>query len=140
MLLISYPKLAAIKHGEIEEVVWQSQDASRIAQELKKCYNDKTLLNNPTRFQSQLKTQLDGPLGGKIDSWLLWQGEVWPQLDDRLATELAAEKLTQVSSRAYERSKENLATAIKKAQEGGDLAGVKQLMQQLSDLTKQGGK
>lgn len=150
-VVIGRPDIAAQFSEKIDEIVWQSEQASRIAAEVKKAYTDKTLTKTPSKFLSQVKTNLDSRLGEKIDSypvsseslsekidsWQFWLSNQWGDLSDELATELLTEKLGQLSTKNYERRKEGLALEIRRAQESGDIQTVKKLMQELSNLAKE---
>jgi DNA primase len=135
--VIARPDLAATMAKKFEQVVWQSEQASLIAQEVKKQYTDKTLTKTPSKFLSQVKTNLDSQVGEKIDSWQFWLSSQWGEMSDELATELLTEKLGQLATIDYERRKETLAQDIRRAQEKGDINQVKQLMQELSKLAKE---
>jgi len=139
-ILLARPVIITKFANELTEVVWQSQDASRIADELKKWYTNPTLVKNQSQFFSRVKTSLDSPTAGKIDSWLFSITTAWPELTDELAAELVGEKLGQLGTKRYEQAKDNLALAIRRAQESGDVTKMKELMKQLNTLTKGGNK
>ncbi len=137
-VVLARPDIASGYSKELDQVIWQSADAERIALEVKKYYNDKTLTKNPSQFLSQVKTGLDTQAAGKVDSWQFWLSTQWgASLDDGLAKELTEEKLGQLATKDYERRKEQLAMAIKRAQEKGDINAVKSLMKDLSELAKE---
>lgn len=138
---------------KFDNVSWQSEDASKIADEIKKLfakpaglgksskedYTDKTLTKTPSQFLSRVKTSLDSRLSEKIDSWQFWHSNQWGEMSDELGRELIEEKLGQLSTLDYERRKVELALQIRRAQEKNDLEGVKNLMKQLSELAKERG-
>lgn len=136
-VVIARPDIAAVHAKQFEQIVWQSEQALRIADEVKKAYTDKTLTKTPSKFLSQVKTNLDSQVGEKIDSWQFWLSSQWGDLTDELATELLSEKFGQLATIDYERRKETLAQDIRRAQEKGDINQVKQLMQELSKLAKE---
>lgn len=136
-LLLAEPGVIAKFMPEVDEVVWQSQEASQIALGVKTCYNNKTLTGK-TPFSSAIKTHLNAPTALKIDSWQFWVEKQWPDLNEALASELISEKLGRLNTKSYERQKERLATKIRQAQEKGDLAAVKNLLNDLNQLTKTG--
>jgi DNA primase len=136
---LSRPDLIGLYSEKLNDVIWQSEDASRIADEVKKAYSDKTLVKNQSQFLSAVKTNLDSRVSEKIDSWQFWLSNQWGDLSDELARELAEEKLGQITTKDYERRKEALALDIRRAQEKGDLNEVKQLMKELSELAKERG-
>lgn len=176
-LILSRPSLLDQFHQQFDEIVWQSAEADRIANVIRSCYNEKTLVKNSAQFSARVKTTLDSRLdekmssrdqnaptsddkitarqnfttvdttieappstssstGEKLDSWQFWLSNAWPELDDNLASELVAEKIGQLGTKSYEKSKETLAGRIRLAQEKGDLGAVKQLMSELNKLTK----
>ncbi len=135
--VIARPDLAVTMAAQFDQVVWQSVEALRIAEEVKKQYTDKTLTKTPSKFLSQVKTNLDSQVGEKIDSWQFWLSSQWGEMSDELATELLTEKLGQLATIDYERRKETLAQDIRRAQEKGDINQVKKLMQELSKLAKE---
>jgi DNA primase len=139
-IFLQEPSLLGQYRTQLEEVNWSSIDAERIAKALLNCYNDKTLVKNQAQFLSQVKTGLNSQLDEKIDSWLFWLSANWDNFTSELASELAAEKIGQLSTKSYEQQKEKLAASIRSAQESGDLDQVKALMKELSDLTKEGKK
>lgn len=139
-ILLAQPIVIAKFTKELTDVVWQSQAASRIAGELEKWYSDPTLVKNQSQFFSRVKTSLDSPTAGKIDSWLFSITAAWPELTDELAAELVGEKLGQLGTKRYEQAKDTLALAIRRAQESGDATKMKELMKQLNTLTKGGNK
>jgi hypothetical protein len=137
-LLLYQPSLLLLLQAEFNELVWQSTEANRIAEAMKSCYNEKTLVQNQLKFFSSVKNHLSSPLAEKIDRWQFWLTENWATLDQRLTEELVHEKIAQLATKSYERQKTALAFAIRKAQEAGDLAQVKRLMSELNQLTKSG--
>ncbi len=137
--VLARPDIAVKMKPEFEQVVWQSEQASRIADEVKKAYTDKTLTKTPSVFLSQVKTNLDSRVSEKIDSWQFWLSNQWGEISDELMGELLREKLGQLATKGYERRKEALAQDIRRAQEKGDINQVKQLMQELSKLAKERG-
>lgn len=139
-MLLNRPGLLAKLPTGLDEVVWQSAEAARIAEAVKTCYDDKTLANNPPRFLASVKTHLDSQLAEKIDSWLFWLSTTWPDFNEALGAELVGEKMSRLGTKKYERQKEQLATKIRLAQEAGDTKKVLQLMTELSELTKLGAK
>lgn len=136
-LLLSYPVLAKRFIKKIEDIVWQSADAELIASSIKKCYTDETLVKNPSRFSSQVKTDLDSRISEKIDSWQFWLSSQWEELSPALSEELVQEKFSQLSTKQHDQLKTALASNIKRAQQSGDLAEVKKLINELNELTKQ---
>lgn len=136
---LARPDLVPLYQAKFDDIVWQSEDAQRIADQIKKEYNNKTLTKTPSQFSSQVKSQVNTQAAEKIDSWQFWLSSQWGELSDELARELAEEKLSQLATKDYERRKETLAAEIRKAQEHGDLAKVKDLMKALSELAKERG-
>lgn len=136
-ILLNRPGLIANVAKALDQVSWRSTDAETIARELQKCYTDKALVSNQTQFLSQVKNRLDSQIAQKIDSWMFWLSRQWEDLTDATAGELIDEKLALLSTRARENQKTDLAQAIKAAQETGDIAGVKKLMDELNKLTKE---
>lgn len=136
-LLLSNPSGIKRHLKKIEDIVWQSMDAELIASSIKKWYTDETLVKNPSRFSSQVKTDLDSRISEKIDSWQFWLSSQWEQLSPALTEELLQEKFSQLSTKQYDQQKSALASAIKRAQQAGELAEVKRLMNELNELSKQ---
>lgn len=139
-ILLYYPQLIKGIIKKFEEIVWQSADASRIASVVVSCYNTEvqtTKVINQNQFFSTVKNQLDSQLAEKISSWQFWLTSSWTNLTEEIGKELATEKMAQLSTKSYERNKENIATKIRLAQEKGDLETVKKLMNELNALTKQ---
>ncbi len=136
-ILLNRPKLITKVAKTLADVSWKSVDAETIARELQKCYTDKALVSNQTQFLSKVKNPLDSQAAEKIDSWMFWLSRQWENLTDETATELIDEKLALLSTRARENQKTDLAQAIRAAQETGDIAGVKKLMDELNQLTKE---
>jgi len=134
---LARPDLIPLYSEKFENISWQSEDAARIADEIKSRYTNTTLAKNQSQFFSQVKTNLDSRVSEKIDSWQFWLSAQWGELSDELARELADEKLNQLSTKDYERRKETLALDIRRAQEKGDLIKVKELMKTLSELAKE---
>ena len=137
-LAIAKPALIVERKKDFDEVVWQSVETTTIAQILKKLYTDPTLVKSPTQFLSKVKNTLGPDLEGKIDSWQFWVSGEWPELTDETAKGLIDEKISRLATKRYDLKKENLARAIKRAQEAGDINEVKKLMGQLSELTAKG--
>ncbi|MEK7535312.1 MAG: toprim domain-containing protein, partial [Patescibacteria group bacterium] len=137
-LAIAKPALIVERKKDFDEVVWQSVETTTIAETLKKLYTDTTLVKSPTQFLSKVKNTLGPDLEGKIDSWQFWVSNEWPELTDETAKGLIDEKISRLATKRYDLKKENLARAIKRAQEAGDINEVKKLMGQLSDLTAKG--
>ena len=152
-LAIARPALIVERKKDFEEVVWQSVETTTIAETLKKLYTDTTLVKSPTQFLSKVRhtlgPNLEGKISGtlsnsspslveKIDSWQFWVSGEWPELTDETAKGLIDEKISRLATKRYDLKKENLARAIKRAQEAGDINEVKKLMGQLSELTKEG--
>lgn len=135
-IVLQQPSLLIANSQIFDEIVWQSVDAERIAKSIGKSYDDKTLVTNQSRFLSQVKTPLDSQLAEKIDSWLFWLTQTWPEFNETIGKELLSEKAGQLTSRKYEQQKETLAHSIRRAQEKGDLAGIKKLMSELNELAK----
>ncbi|MDP3992739.1 MAG: hypothetical protein Q8Q05_00775, partial [bacterium] len=117
---------------------WQTVETTTIAECLQKLYTNPTLVKSPTQFLSKVKNTLGPDLEGKIDSWQFWLSREWPELTDEAAGELIGEKVGRLATKNYELRKENLARAIKQAQVAGDISEVKKLMENLSELTKEG--
>lgn len=136
-LLLSNPSGIKRHLKTIEDVVWQSMDAELIASSIKKWYTDETLVKNPSRFSSQVKTDLDSRISEKIDSWQFWLSSQWEQLSPALTEELLQEKFSQLSTKQYDQQKSALASGIQRAQQAGDLTEVKRLMNELNELSKQ---
>lgn len=136
-VVLARPDIAHAHAAKFEQVVWQSEQASLIAHQVKKAYTNKTLTKTPSVFLSQVKTNLDSQIGEKIDAWQFWLSSQWGELTSELAAELITEKLGQLSTKDYERRKEALAHDIRRAQEQGDIKQVKQLMHELSALAKE---
>ncbi len=136
-LLLSNPSGIKRHLKKIEDVVWQSMDAELIASSIKKWYTDGTLVKNPSRFSSQVKTDLDPRISEKIDSWQFWLSSQWEQLSPALTEELLQEKFSQLSTKQYDQQKSALASGIQRAQQAGDLTEVKRLMNELNELSKQ---
>lgn len=136
-LLLSNPSGIKRHLKKIEDVVWQSMDAELIASSIKKWYTDETLVKNPSRFSSQVKTDLDSRISEKIDSWQFWLSSQWEQLSPALTEELLQEKFSQLSTKQYDQQKSALASGIQRAQQAGDLTEVKRLMNELNELSKQ---
>jgi DNA primase len=136
-LLLSNPSGIKRHLKKIEDVVWQSMDAELIASSIKKWYTDETLVKNPSRFSSQVKTDLDSRISEKIDSWQFWLSSQWEQLSPALTEELLQEKFSQLSTKQYDQQKSALASGIQQAQQAGDLTEVKRLMNELNELSKQ---
>lgn len=136
-LLLSNPSGIKRHLKKIEDVVWQSMDAELIASSIKKWYTDETLVKNPSRFSSQVKTDLDPRISEKIDSWQFWLSSQWEQLSPALTEELLQEKFSQLSTKQYDQQKSALASGIQRAQQAGDLTEVKRLMNELNELSKQ---
>lgn len=151
-VIMARPEVAAIYAEKFENVSWQSEDAARIALEVKKLYTNKTLTKNQSQFLSEVKNSLNSQTAGKIastlensppslsskiDSWQFYLSASWGELNDELARQLIEEKLLTLSTKDYERSKERLAADIKRAQEKGDINRVKKLMSDLSELAKE---
>jgi len=140
-LLMNAPKLAQTRDKLIKNIVWQSAEASTVAETLKKLYNDPTLVkSSPIQFISQVKNTLGPTFDGKIDSWQFWLSATWPELNDEMSEQLIDEKLGRLSTTAYEKQKEDLATNIKIAQQKSDIKEVKKLMVELSKLTAKQGE
>ncbi|MEK7202058.1 MAG: DNA primase [Patescibacteria group bacterium] len=137
-LAISKPALITTRLKEFGEIVWQTVETTTIAECLQKLYTNPTLVKSPTQFLSKVKNTLGPDLEGKIDSWQFWLSKEWPELTDEAAGELIGEKVGRLATKNYELRKENLARAIKLAQVAGDISGVKKLMENLSELTKEG--
>ena len=152
-LAIARPALIVERKKDFEEVIWQSVETTTIAETLKKLYTDTTLVKSPTQFLSKVRhtlgPNLEGKISGtlsnsspslveKIDSWQFWVSGEWPELTDETAKGLIDEKISRLATKRYDLKKENLARAIKRAQEAGDINEVKKLMGQLSELTKEG--
>ena len=150
-IVLYQPQLLVENEKVFAEIVWQSVDADRIAKAIGKCYDDKTLVTNQSRFLSLVKTHLDSQpvekigsyspdssqkLSDKVDSWLFWITQTWPEFNEQLGKELLSEKIGQLTSRKYEQKKELLANSIRRAQEKGDLTEIKKLMSELSELAK----
>lgn len=136
-LLLSNPSGIKRHLKKIEDIVWQSMDAELIASSIKKWYTDETLVKNPSRFSSQVKTDLDPRISEKIDSWQFWLSSQWEQLSPALTEELLQEKFSQLSTKQYDQQKSALASGIQRAQQAGDLTEVKRLMNELNELSKQ---
>ncbi len=151
-VVLARPEVAAEYGQKLENVSWQSEDAARIALEVKKRYNNKTLTKNQSQFLSEVKNSLNSQTAGKIanelesaspslsskiDSWQFYLSKSWGEINDELARQLIEEKLATLSTKDYERSKEKLASDIKRAQEKGDINQVKKLMIDLSELAKE---
>lgn len=136
-LLLSNPSGIKRHLKKIEDVVWQSMDAELIASSIKKWYTDETLVKNPSRFSSQVKTDLDSRISEKIDSWQFWLSSQWEQLSPALTEELLQEKFSQLSTKQYDQQKSALASGIQRAQQAGDLTEVKRLVNELNELSKQ---
>lgn len=136
-LLLAEPAIIDKHFAKLNEIVWQSVDAAQIAEGVKTCYNSKTLAGK-TPFSTAVKTHLNAPNALKVDSWQFWATTQWPELNEGLASELIAEKIGRLSTKSYERHKENLAIKIRQAQEKGDVAAVKNLLKELNELTKTG--
>lgn len=136
-LLLSNPSGIKRHLKKIEDIVWQSMDAELIASSIKKWYTDETLVKNPSRFSSQVKTDLDSRISEKIDSWQFWLSSQWEQLSPALTEELLQEKFSQLSTKQYDQQKSALASGIQRAQQAGDLTEVKRLMNELNELSKQ---
>lgn len=136
-LLLSNPSGIKRHLKKFEDVVWQSMDAELIASSIKKWYTDETLVKNPSRFSSQVKTDLDSRISEKIDSWQFWLSSQWEQLSPALTEELLQEKFSQLSTKQYDQQKSALASGIQRAQQAGDLTEVKRLMNELNELSKQ---
>lgn len=135
--LLAKPALINQFSQLLDQVVWQSSDASRVAETLKKYYNDRKLTNTPSQFLSAVKTSLDSQLAQKLDLWQFWLSSQWSEFDDRTAETIIGEKFTQLSTKKYQQDKENLALKIRNAQEQGDIEAVKKLMVKLSQITKE---
>ena len=141
-ILLYFPELIKDILKEFGEVVWQSVDTTRIASELISCYNTEvqtTKVINQNQYFSTVKNRLDSQLAEKISSWQFWLTSSWPEINPGLAKELITEKMTLLSTKSYERHKENIAIRIRQAQEKGELSVVKELMKELNELTKSGG-
>ncbi len=69
---------------------------------------------------------------------MLWLSNQWGDLSDQVSTELLTEKFSLISSKSHEQEKTSLATAIKAAQEAGDIKEIKKLMSKLNELTREG--
>src|SRR3989344_813357 len=136
-LAIARPALIVERKKDFEEVVWQSVETTTIAETLKKLYTDTTLVKSPTQFPSKVKNTLGPDLEGKIDSWQFWVSGEWPELTDETAEQLISEKISRLATKRYDLKKENLARAITRAQEAGNIDEVKKLMKDLSELTKE---
>ena len=136
-LAMAKPALIAKRRGEFDEIIWQSVDTATIAETLKKLYTDPTLVKSPTQLLSKVKNTLGPDLEGKIDSWQFWVSGEWPELTDETAEQLISEKISRLATKRYDLKKENLARAIKRAQEAGNIDEVKKLMKDLSELTKE---
>lgn len=137
-LAIAKPALITARLKEFGEIVWQTVETTTIAETLKKLYTNPTLVKSPTQFLSQVKNNLGPDLEGKIDSWQFWLSKEWPELTDEAAGELIGEKVGRLATKNYELRKENLARAIKQSQVAGNITEVKKLMENLSELTKEG--
>lgn len=140
-LLLSWPQLARKRDKIVKTVVWQSSEASTVAETLQKLYNDPTLVkNSPLQFISQVKNTLGPAYVGKIDSWQFWLSSTWKELTEELAAELIDEKLGRLSTTQYESQKEDVARQIRQAQQQGDIKEVKKLMVKLGQLTSKQGE
>ena len=104
--------------------------------ELKKMYNDPTLVKSPTQLLSKVKNNLGPDLAGKIDSWQFSLSTDWPILNDETANQLIGEKISHLATKHYETKKEDMARDIKRAQESGDIETIKKLMNSLNELTR----
>ena len=133
-LIISKPTIFHSVIDKFKGVEWQSELASTLALSYLKWYDSEKKKDYSSALVA-IKEGLDGFALEKIDSWLAWQDLNWPTLNDETALELVEEKINQVGSKEYERQKLNIASAIKKAQEGHDLAKVKDLIKELNNLT-----
>jgi hypothetical protein len=139
-IFLSEPALFEEYKKEFEEIVWQSVDAQSIAKAVVNCYNDKALVKNQVQFLSRTKTYLDSRVSEKIDLWQFWLSQTWPNLSSQTAKELLDEKISRLSSKHHEKDKENLADAIRLAQEKGDIKTVKELMTKLTKMSKEDKK
>lgn len=139
-IVLSEPSLLKKFSKAFEAVVYRSLDAQRIAQQIKLCYTNDTLVKNQSKFTSQVKNSLDSQLAQKIDSWQFWFSQSWNNPEESVIEELFQEKLSQLSTKEYEQQKETLAADIRRAQEQNDLNKVKELMQKLNLLTAKGDK
>lgn len=122
---------------ELKKVVWQSLDTSAIAKQIFLCYDDKALIKNQIQFQVEVKNRLDSSINEKINQWQFWLGSVWPDIKPELSSELITEKLRLLTTTKHEKNKERLASEIRQAQEKGDIALVKKLVAELTDILKE---
>jgi len=136
ILAIAKPNLMKDRLKEFGEIVWQSVESATIAEELKKMYNDPTLVKSPTQLLSKVKNNLGPDLAGKIDSWQFSLSTDWPILNDETANQLIGEKISHLATKHYETKKEDMARDIKRAQESGDIETIKKLMNSLNELTR----
>jgi DNA primase len=136
---LARPDLLVAYAEKFENISWQSEDASRIAEQIKKRYNNKTLAKNQAQFLSEVKTNLDSRASEKIDSWQFWLSNQWGEISDEIARDLLTESLATLATKDYEQRKTELALQIRRAQDVGDLPKVKELMKELSELAKERG-
>jgi hypothetical protein len=136
-IFLAEPVLFNDYHKQFEEIVWQSVDAQTIAKVVATCYNDQALVKNQVQFLSRTKTLLDSRIGEKIDSWQFWLSQTWPNLSSDMSKELVSEKLSQMTTKRHEQTKEHLAQDIRAAQEKGDIKAIKELMNKLTNLSKE---
>ncbi|MEX1051811.1 MAG: toprim domain-containing protein, partial [Patescibacteria group bacterium] len=136
-LLLGRPPVISQLADKLKDVSWRSADAQSIAAQLVKWYTDKALVTNQPQFLSQVKNQLGSPLAQKIDSWMFWLSTQWESLTDKIAADLSREKIEMLSTKKRDQDREELAMAIRQAQEAGDISEIKKLMGQLNQLTKE---
>lgn len=136
-ILMAQPSQIKEIISRLKEVVWQSVDAQTVAKVLMDCYTDQALVKNQVQFYSRIKNTLGSPLAEKIDSWQFWLSQTWPEFSVEFSRELAIEKLGQLSTLGFERSKEKLASEIRQAQVKGDIKAVKELMKKLTIMSKE---
>jgi len=135
-LLLAYPETLNGKY-DLSHFYWTSELLSKIAKALQNCYNDHALVENSLLLRDRVKKFLTPPEAEKIDVWQISLTRLWPQLDRQLAKEMVEELLNRFARRDFERSKEDIAVEIRRAQESGDFARMKKLMTKLNQLAQE---
>ncbi|MEK7548301.1 MAG: DNA primase [Patescibacteria group bacterium] len=132
-LIINFPAAAPKNWPRLD---WETEDSQTIAEAIEKCYRGKTLTAGATGLLDQLRTSLPSSLIARMEHSVLAISREFLELTDDQATDLIAEKLSQIKTLDYERQKTELATSIRQAQESGQTESIKRLMGELNRLTK----
>lgn len=136
-LVLSNPSSAVKIKDQFDELIFSSQFCSQIAEEIKRWYNNSTLVKNPNSLLSEVKKSLDSQDAQKIDAWLLHMSELLPTQNDETVLQIFNEKIKQLDTRSKEQIRQRISTQIREAQGRGDLDTVKKLIKELTNLTKE---